>query len=188
MTDLLDSFTRGPVAQMRDATLSGRAENEVALGPDVYLSWDPEAGAVAVDYSSAPGEIVTLAARVTGQPRWLTLNLALGTGAFGVGDTLGLVIAGRIDGGQDLPVLLRSRAGDGHEDTHWPEPLRLGRETGVATGLCTLAMIGTLGGRDGYHTLIIQLPRADFSLHLQDLRLFTVRPGLEPPGAGAPAG
>ncbi|MCW1933918.1 hypothetical protein [Pararhodobacter zhoushanensis] len=174
MSDIFDVFTRGPLAALRAAELCETLVNDVAFTPKIYPSWDSEAAQVTLTATSARDELVQIAGVVTGTPRWLTLNFDLGSTTLQVGDVLCLLIEGSMDVAADLALFLRSATAWGTEDTAWLDPLRLSAENGVTAAFHTLAPFDAICANEGYHTLVIDLPTADFSLTLRAMRLFCI--------------
>lgn len=177
MTHPCEMFAAETVAGLREAQFDGPVENNAPLAPNVYFNWDDDEGAVEIAAASEPGALLSAAIGVSRAPRWLSLNVALGPGAFQSGDVLGLVV--EADAGTDavLPAFIRSAAGGERADTDLQDRLALTGERAVLTLLHTVDATDGLARIDGYHTLVLPLPSSRLELRLRDLRLFVLGAG-----------
>lgn len=150
--------------------------------PGLYLSHDTAQGSVTLRYRSAPGQLLALEAGVTGTPRWLTLNLDLGTGRFAAGDTIGIVAELEADSDQRLGMFIRSYDGEASRDTPLTEELPVAPTRHIVTALHTVGQgDGITGskadGSEAFHMLAIALPKRALRLTLHDLGLFVLPAG-----------
>lgn len=160
--------------QLRQAAFKGVAEESGLLSPGFYFCWDIANGDVDVVISSVAGSLLRAEVIVTGAPKWFTLNIGIGEGAFTPGDTLGLVVKGSISPAQILFPFVRSiDKGDRH-DTRLADPLKLGPVPGTVNLLHTIESHDPLSWAKTFHTLILPLPKQNFSVDLLDMRLFHV--------------
>lgn len=161
---------------------SGKLGADERIVPGVHPTWDGQEGTVALSYQSGGDNLLRLDATVTGWPRWLTLNLDLGVGAFEAGDVIGLVAEVAGDRTYDLDMFIRSDSDQGAVDTELREPLRVTPEPCIAAALHSVAASDDMSGRERFHMLGIRLPKQDFRLDVRALRVF-VRPASEAPDA-----
>lgn len=172
MTDFLDTFALNNLSELRNATLSGTAENNATIVPGVYLSWDDENTGVKIGYDSPEWAALSLDYTLSAPPRWLSLNLALAGGRFEAGDVIVLVVEGYAEKSASIGLQLRSDIEGEIYDCDWDDTIELHSENDVAVALRTLEVVDGVVGRDGYHTLILSLPTEDRTLTLRNLRLF----------------
>ena len=160
------------LAALRAAPKPVRAEPGKAFVPQVYFSWDAEQAQVALNVTDDPGSLLSMAAEITGTPRWITLSIALGSGEFALGEVLGLAI--RAEGELVLAPFMRSRRGETLQDTGFGEGLTLGTQAKTGVLLHKLTGGDPMVGQAQFHTLILPLPKQSFHLRLLDLRLFVL--------------
>lgn len=178
MHELFKAFLFGPLSDLRESEFSGAIENESHLAQNVYLSWDKDNGPVEVTHDHAQGALLAINVRVEGSPRWFTLNFGVGGGEFDSGDVIVMVLKGKTDGGQSLPVFLRSAMSWGLEDTQWPDELTLTDEDSIVVACRTLEPVDPVCGTPGFHTVAINLPKSSFRLTITDMRLLHFPAGL----------
>lgn len=147
---------------------------QIQLAEDAYLSWDHSTPGVDLHARPERGVLCQMQAKLPQPPGWITLNLALRDGVFAPGDVLGLVV--ELDGcaGQSLPLFVRTGRDGTVQDTALQDSLQGASRRTVQTVLHQITPGDALCG-SGFHTLVIDLPKQDFTLELRDLRLF-VRP------------
>ncbi|TKA84353.1 hypothetical protein [Sulfitobacter sp. 15WGC] len=136
----------------------------------IYFSWDDENGAVALEVQSPPGQLCHLTGRISGAPEWLALNISLGVLDFAPGDTFGM--AANVSGAPCTPYL-RSLHGEMLLDTALQDDLREGPQPLLRT---FDAHDGAIG-QGGFHTLVLPLPRQDFTWALHDMAIFMLPAG-----------
>lgn len=166
--------------RLRDKAAAGlpaRLDNCAPLVDGFYFSWDAEQAQVELSLHrptrQGDAPLFELRARVSGEPRWLSMNISLDTHRFAAGDVIALVGALHCPEAESLPAYIRSRANGEDCDTPLAEPLR-GNGAAVATALHTIEPADNLLINDAFHTLIVPLPQRDFTLVLNDLRLFVL--------------
>lgn len=131
--------------------------------------------------------MLRLSGKITGKPRWWTLNVALEQARFAAGDVLGLVAEIEGPGGQQIEALVRSRRIDAEGnrdigDTPIKEPLALTGRRSLSVLLHRVARGQRMAGTEAFHTLILRLPLVDIAeLTVFDLQIFQL-----PEGAGVP--
>ena len=159
---------------------AGPVGNRKPIVPSLLVSWDEKNARVALSHRAGTQALLELEGRITGQPKWLTLQLDLGEGAFAAGDVIGLAAEITCDADHDFEPLLRSAVQGRDIDTRFAETLRLSPEQPVATALHTVAPGDRTLTAMLRHRLILRLPRRDFRLQIRGLRFFVV------PHASAP--
>lgn len=174
MPDPCLALTLRSLPALRAATLAGPAANNARLAEGVYLSWDEDEGEVALDLSHSAGSLLRIDGTVARRPRWLSLNLDLGSGRLAPGDALALVTDAEADAALSLPLAIRARTGDRLSDTTWQTPLAVGPGRRVSALFQHLAPDDAPADAAPFRTLILNLPKTDFRLAIHDLRLFRV--------------
>ena len=165
--------TMNTLDQLRRATIGGKAGESAHLSYNVYFCWDQQGADVDIALSSQPGHLLTADIALRGTPEWFTLSIGLGSGTFGVGDTLGLAVDLSATAAFDLAPFIRSVDGGKRHDTHLADAARIGNGTvGPALLLHTVDAHEPLAWAGSFHTLIIPLPRQSGKLELRDMRLF----------------
>ncbi|MFN3954293.1 MAG: hypothetical protein ACK4LQ_07540 [Pararhodobacter sp.] len=169
--------------QLRDKVATGlptRLDNCAPLVDGFYFSWDAQQAQVdlslhrpAREAGAQTAPLFELRTRVSGEPRWLSMNISLGSHRFASGDVIALIGALHCPEAETLPAFIRTRANGEDSDTTLFEPLR-GKGASVTTALHTVEPADNLVIDDAFHTLIVPLPRRDFTLVLNDLRLFVL--------------
>jgi len=125
--------------------------------------------------SSGPGDLLSADIKVKGTPQWFTLNFGLGSGAFAKGDTLGLVLQGSASPTADLYPFVRSVEEHGERnDTLIADAVRLEPKISQHVILHGVEAHDPLAWARKFHTLIIPLPKRDFTLKLIDMRVFSI--------------
>jgi len=159
---------------LRQADHSGTVRDNAPLVEGIYFSWDSAAGDVTLDLESPPGMLCRVTGHVSGTPGWLTLNIALGTHGFAPGDVLGVVAD--VTGPPDAPCALyvRSQHHENLFDTPLCAPLAGCVKRNTQVLLHTIDAQDPMIGTAGFHTLVLPLPRQDFTLALHDLQIFTL--------------
>lgn len=171
VTHPIETSGNQAISALRNLVVEQSAENETHLVPEVYFSWDSDDGEVSIAVESRPDELLAMDVQIDAEPLWLTLNIGLGSTQFEVGDTL--TIVAEVQGTEDaaFPMFIRS-AHDGYTtDTVLHDVLKSSSDDMVQTLLHTIQHDEGLLGEEAYHTLVIQLPKSNFSLSLRDARL-----------------
>lgn len=174
MSDFLEAFSIVNLGALRTGVASGAAENNAEIVPGVYLSWDEEGTGIEIIYDSPDWAALSLDFKVTGTPRWLSLNLALAEGRFEAGDVIGLVVEGYAAENRSITMRLRSKVRDEMIDTRWEDAIDLHPGNGVSAALRTIEPGDGISGQDGYHTLVLGLPPASGSMTIRNMRVFLV--------------
>lgn len=172
MTHPIETRIDNALSNLRALELSDALTSDTPVVSEIYLSWDTTGGSVTLDMVSTPGHLGRFTATVTGTPGWLTFNIVLGEASLRAGDVIGLVA--RLDNprGIPLPAFVRTSR-DGHSgDTEMTNPLGGEGRGPVQTMLHTIEPHEFIGLGNGFHTLIFRLPTENFTLGLQDMRLF----------------
>ena len=153
------------LVQLQGQTYEGPASTTTPLVEGIYFSWDDEMGAVALEVQSPPGQLCHITGRISGTPAWLTLNIALGVLDFAPGDTFGVVTS--LAGAPCAPYL-RSLHGETLLDTELQDNM----SEGAQPLLRTFDVHDGVIGRAGFHTLVLPLPRQDFTWTIHDMAIF----------------
>lgn len=172
MDDFLERFSQTNLGFLRSSERSGMAENNTEIVPGIYLSWDAEETGLTVEYNSPGWAALTLSYQRSAAPRWFSLNLALAEGLIAEGDVLGLVVEGYSAQSASISLRLRSMIEGETFDSDWSDTINLHPSNDVAVALRSFAVVDGLVGREGYHTLIMSLPRENGSLTIRNMRLF----------------
>jgi hypothetical protein len=160
---------------LRSAQFSCVVEERAHLSPNVYFCWDKQSAQVDIMASSGAGDLLSAEIKVKGTPQWFTLNFGLGSGTFAKGDTLGLVLQGSASPTADLHPFVRSvEDGGDRNDTLLADSARLGANTSQSVILHEIEAHEPLAWAKKFHTLIIPLPKHDFTLKLMDMRVFSI--------------
>lgn len=150
-------------------------DSELFLADGVYFSWDAGGGDVMLDVRPELGVLFHTRAEVRRAPSWLSFNLSLQKGAFAEGDVLGLAIEFEGCAGENLPMFIRTARGEGDmQDTYLQEVLQGSPHRQTQTLFHTVSASEALCGEAGFHTLVMNLPKRNFTFELRDLRLFVV--------------
>lgn len=160
--------------QLRQAVFKGIAQESALLSPGFYFCWDIANGDVDVVMSSTADNLLRAEVVVSGAPRWFTFNISLGAGPFSAGDTLGLVVKGSLYPSQILLPFVRSVEKGSRHDTPLADVLKLGSDTCTVDLLHTIESHDPISWADTFHTLILPLPKQNFTFDLIDMRLFHV--------------
>ena len=176
MTHPCELLTSATLSELRNADLDVSVENNAHLTPDIYFNWDDEEGAVEMSATSQPGALLNVSAQVDTAPRWFSVNVGLGTGAFAAGDVVGLIIEASTENAFATEMFVRSAVSwdEGYVDTNLQDALNLPGGRQVVTLLHTVEAEDGLSYADGYHTLVVRLPAQDFDLNLHDVRFFVL--------------
>jgi hypothetical protein len=174
MPDFFETFSINNLGALRRQVWFGAAENDAEIAFGVYLSWDPTETQVSMDVESPDWAALRCGYSVSGTPRWLSLNLALGTGKFEPNDIIGVTVEGYADDSRSLGIWLRSRIDDEMIDTSWGEAINLRASNDVSVALHRFEPLDAVVGREGFHTLVMALPPTKAELTLRDIRLFRV--------------
>lgn len=173
MTHFCELFTSQAIRTLRGASFEQAVVNNKHLSPEVYFNWDDEKGDVQIKAVSQPNTLLDLKIDVNAEPRWFSVNVGLGHGHLIAGDCVGVILEAETTVPCELISFIRSAVEDGHGDTVLtPQNLEpAGRQI-----LSTLHMVKDedMLTNDGFHTLVIRLPRISHTLSLHDLRLFVV--------------
>jgi hypothetical protein len=174
MNDMLDIHAMTALRTLRAATLSGSAGNGAPIVPGLSLGWDTQDGQVAIDYETSEGVALSLTVKVSGTPRWLSMNLDLAHGRIEPGDVLGLVVEGCAEGGAKIGPRLRTWVEGERIDCDWDDAIALHAENDVRVALRSFEAVDGITGKDGYHSLILRLPKADKAITIRSIGLFLV--------------
>lgn len=172
MDDFLDRFSQTNLGFLRSSERSGKAENNTEIAPGIYLSWDAEGTGLAVEYESPDWAALSLAYQMSAAPGWFSLNLALAEGLISEGDVLGLVVEGYSAQSASISLRLRSAIEGETFDSDWNDAISLHPSNDVTVALRSFAVVDGMVGREGYHTLIMNLPRENGTLTIRNMRLF----------------
>lgn len=174
MTHPIELFTSKVIYSLRGADLPETAENDTPIVKGFYFSWDSDQADITLSLSRDSDDLLHVDATVSGEPRWFTLNLAMGPGGFSGGATLGLIAELSKTKGIAFPMFVRSLRDEQTEDTFLRESLIQSDDRSVATVFNTLSDQDFMTGSPGHHTLVLRLPPQSFSLTLHDLRVILV--------------
>lgn len=150
--------------------------------PGLYVSWGGGGGEARITATASDTALLQIAAEVTGDLEWFTLNIELGPGQLNPGDVLGLALAGSTGAaGLDLAGFLLSARlpGGGVGETALADRLVLGPDSAAGLALHILEPGEAATRAQEFHTLVLNLPRRNFEIALRDLRVF-----VQPAGAG----
>ena len=174
MSHSCETFADGVLGALAAYQGSGAVENGMRIVPSFYPSWDEERGTVALTHEAGPDNLLRVEANVTGEPRWLTLNLDLGGGSFEVGDVIGVVADVEGDGEFALEMFARSTSEHENTDTEFADKLPVSTARGVGVIMHTVGPGDGVLTTDRFHMLIIRLPRRDFRLEMREMKLFVL--------------
>jgi hypothetical protein len=146
----------------------------LTLAQGVYFSWDAGKGDVTLDVTPETGMLMHMRAAVRSVPDWMSFNIELGDGQLAPGDILGVVAELNGGAGETMPAFIRTSRGGELSDTYLADPLEGSDTRAVRTLLHPVREGEGLAGAPGYHTLVLPLPRRDFTLELRDLRIFVL--------------
>ena len=107
-------------------------------------------------------------------PRWLTLSIGLGSGHFAERQTLGLAIRAACTVGFELAPFIRSTQDGDKQDTILSDTCQLQPVARTSVLLHSIMPREALTRAGDNHTLILPLPKQDFTLDLHDMRLFHI--------------
>jgi hypothetical protein len=172
MTHPSETLAARALSAVRALPRPFRAEPGKPIVPDLYAAWDARSAKVSFELVDDPGALLALRVEVEGAPRWLSLNLVLGTEAFAPGDVLGLALAARADSPLTLAPYVRSRLGEVTRDTTIDDAIEVGTGFRPVVRLLGLAEGDGLTDVAQFHTLILPLPQQSFTLVIRDLRVF----------------
>lgn len=175
MTSGFEDFTINFLRALASFDETRALENNREMIPSVYLSWDAEQATLEGDLAPAAAGGLTLNARVDGKPRWVTLNLALGTETLNAGDVVGLVLEAQANVPLQIPVFLRAATKGGEGDIGWSEPVECQTEPGLTLAFAEIPAWSPFGGSEAYYTLVLPLLAPDLTLTISGLRVFVVR-------------
>lgn len=174
MTHFSELFAANTISILRTMSFSQTVENNKPLLPGVYFSWDTEEGNVDLSLESRTGELFEIWPKVTGKPRWFSLNLSLGDCTFEAGDVIGVIVEFEGAKGETFRFFTRSARGEKMTDTQFEDALKGSEDISVQTVLHTLTGSDALVQGQGFHTLILPLPLHDVTLRLRDLRVIVI--------------
>lgn len=183
MSHSCETFVNGVIEALAALEAAGEAKNNRPFVSGVDPSWDDKDGTVTLSYRTEPENLLRLDARVTGRPRWITLNLDLGCGAFEAGDMIGIVAEVDGDADRDLEMFIRSATEHGDVDTELSERLSVSAAGGVVAALHIVGSGDSVADDSRFHRLGIRLPQQDFRLAIRSARVF-VRPAADGPATG----
>jgi len=174
MADHQDSLSFHSIDALRAAVCAGQAANDTQFADGVYFSWDTEGGDAQIAYESPDWAVLSVDWRVTGSPTWLSLNVSMGGGVLNDGDVIVLTAEGYADSPVSLPVVLRCDIAGEMLDVGLEDALEFNPVNGVCTAMRTIDPVDGIGGKHGFHTLIMHLPMQDMTMTLRNLRLSIV--------------
>lgn len=174
MTHPSELFTANAISILRHLDLAQPLKSGEHFVPDIYLSWDTEDCDVDITMKSVSGQMMRLWGKVEGTPRWLSLNISLGETTFKPGDVFGVVVEYEGCAGYDFMPFIRSSREGVITDATLQDHFSGSEDRSIATLLHTVKPDSDLIGPSAYRTLIIPLPRVDFTFNLRDLRSFVV--------------
>jgi len=171
---MIDSFAARTIAALRDLSHIERTENNVHIVPEVYFSWDAEQAEVSVTLSTAQDRLLHADINVSGQPRWLGLNIGLGVGTLNRGDQIVVVMDFAAEMTDKFQLALISSADGKRADTSLQEPIAGLSKCAVQTIVHDIDQDDAHAGEEAFHTLAIRLPANSHTLRLDDLRVTVV--------------
>lgn len=171
---MIDSFADRTLSALRNLSHVEQVENNAHLVPEVYFSWDAAQADVSVDFSTGEGRLLEAEVAVSGQPRWLGLNVGLGQGTLNRGDQVVIVMQFAAETTDKFQLALISSCDDKRIDTLLEEPITGTPKGIVRTILHDIGEDDAHAGEDAYHTLAIRLPAHSHKLRLDDLRISVV--------------
>lgn len=174
MTHPLEQTAARAITALRLDHSPTHEEAALYLVPGVYFSWDAGNGDVTLDIRPELGLLMQVEAKVARAPEWLSFNLEMGEGTLNEGDVLGIVAEFEGCAGVELPVFVRSSREGEIADTWLQNRFDGSDARSVQTVLHAVRGNEPLGQGQGYHTLVMPLPRRDFALELRDLRVFVL--------------
>ena len=149
---------------------------KLTLRDGAYFSWDADQGDVTLRVRPELGRLFKLDAKVGGKPRWINFSLSLGAGQVPAGSTLGLAFELKGCDGQELPVFVRALKDGEVVDTALNTPLKGSAQPCQRTLIVPVGDGDPLAEPSSFLTLVVQLPRKDFTLELRNLTLFVLEP------------
>ncbi|PWE29673.1 hypothetical protein C4N9_07990 [Pararhodobacter marinus] len=176
MTNPIELTASSLIHSLRFEHLPAHDRDKLTLRDGAYFSWDADQGDATLRVRPKLGSLFRLDAEIARKPRWLNFNLSLGPGHVPAGSALGLVF--EIEGceGESLPVFIRALKGGELADTPIAMPLRGSGEPVQRTLIHPVAEGQPLAQPSDYLTLVIQLPRTNFSMELRNMTLFVTDP------------
>lgn len=161
-----------PLYRLLQGEHGGAVEQSVPLIEGIYFSWDSEGGTVALKLEAPPGTLCAMTGRVSGAPDWFSFNIALGQLTLSPGDVLGVIADVTAPSGEACPLYIRSQHDDKFIDMPLSVPLQGTLERDTQVILHSIDTLYPMLGLPAFHTLVLPLPRRDFTLTLHDLQIF----------------
>ena len=177
MTHACELSTSDTISALRAKALDGPALNNEELSQQIYLSWDSASGSVSATAHSEGGYLLNLKGEVAGSPEWFSLNIGLGQGQFQPGEILGILFELKCSNPLLVVPFIRTSMGEGeYSDTYLPDDFTVYGTREIITLLHTIIPADALCN-EGFHTLVLPLPSANFDLQIYDMRLFVIEAG-----------
>lgn len=174
MTHPIDLFSAKALSELRDISINVQVENNAQIVPGIYFSWDSEAKGTRLGLMSEPGMLASVELEVPDSPRWLVLNLALGNGDISAGDVLGIVADIKGLNGNKMLLFVRTACEGAFSDTQIPDPLEGSEDPAIRVLLYTVQFGDPITKGEGYHTLVLELPKQNGTLTINNLRFFVL--------------
>lgn len=171
---MIDSFAAHTIAALRDLPDAEQVENNTHIVPEIYFSWDAEQAEVSITLSKSDGCLLDANVKVSGQPRWLGLNIGLGDGTLYRGDQVVVVMDLASEMTDKFQLALISSRDGKRVDTLLEEPIGGLPKGVIRTIVHNIHEDDAHEGVEAYHTLAIRLPAHSHSLRLNDLRVMIV--------------
>lgn len=171
---MIDHSADRIIAALRDLPEAGLVANDTPIVPEIYFTWDAEQADVSVAMTTKSGHLLDADVAVSGQPRWLSLNIGLGVGTLDRGDQLVVVLDFAAEMADEFKLVLMSFLDGNRSDTPLEEPLAGGPTGCVRTVLHHILEEDAQAGEAAFHTLAIGLPATDHRVSLRDLRITVV--------------
>ena len=153
---------------------SRRIEANVSVVEGLYFSFDTEGGQTDLTCCSNNGFAVS--GRISGAPRWCSLNMDLGQTLLEAGQVIGIAARLTSPAGLQMPLSIRSALPGGElADTFLDGTLRgdAGGTAQVVLHHITPDMPAC--GLVAWHTLVLGLPPGPLEFTFTDLRVFSAR-------------
>jgi len=159
---------------LRRLDQSGVVQANQRLLRGIYVSWNERATGTELTFQSVPGTLLDLDLKIGTAPDWLTFNIEIGMVRFQVGEILVLIADLSATNTKSLEMFVRTGRSWGNRDTHLQEPLMIAAEPSISTAFHTVGSGDEMAGDEGYHTLVIKLPKASGHIKFADIRMFVV--------------
>lgn len=166
-----DQALNKAVSALRAAEGTGELAPGVALADGIALHADP-ALELSGTFRAPAGRLVELEARVRGRGAYLALHLALGRADLDGCAWIGFACASAARDTLMIRAALRSTEGAGFTDAFFARHILATPEPASHVDALYLPALRTVPEAADGRELVLFLPRADFTWHLHDLRLF----------------